>query len=413
MWFYVQHILIPYEQADAAAHDRPRGNLSDLYPRWVGARELLFHHRDPYSPQVTREIQEGYYGRALDPNRPGDPKDQQGFAYPLYVVFLLAPTVPLRFEVVQVAFRWFLVVLTAVTVLMWLRVLAWRPSPTMTCILLVLTLGSFPALQGFKLEQLSLLVCGMVAGCAWLLASGHLALAGAFLALATIKPQLTLPFAGWLTVWAFADWPARRKLVWGFALTMAALLAGSELLLPGWVSRFRDAVSAYREYAGAAGSALDVMLTPTGGKIIASIIVLGIIWACWLARRQPAESTLFVLVSSLVLAATVVIIPTFAPYNQLLLLPGILLLVRGRAEIWQTGWPQKGAVLICVLMVFWPWLATTCLTLASAVVPAGKIERAWQMPLYTSLEIPVAVLALLLIYARRMLSHRIEPFAAG
>jgi len=413
MWFYVQHVLIPYEQADASAHGRPRGNLSDLYPRWLGGRELLLHHRDPYSPQITREIQEGYYGRALDPGRPEDPKDQQGFAYPVYVVFLLAPTLPLRFEVVQAVFRWFLVALTAATVLMWLRVLAWRPSAATTGILLVLTLGSFPALQGFKLEQLSLLVCGLIAGCATLLTSGYLALAGIVLALATIKPQLTLPFAGWLTMWAFVDWRARRKLVWGFAATMAALFAGAEFLLPGWMGRFRDAVSAYRAYAGGAGSALDVMITPTGGKILTSLIVLGIIWTCWLARRQPAESVPFVLASSLVLTATVVVIPTFAPYNQLLLLPGIFLLLRRREEMWQTGWPQRAVVLICVLMVFWPWLAAASLTMASAVLPVGKIERAWQVPLYTSLEIPVAVLALLVIYARRTLSGQIVPLTLG
>jgi len=404
MWFYVQHILIPYEQADAVAHDRPRGNLSDLYPRWLGARELLLHHRDPYSPQITREIQQGYYGRALDPGRPEDPKDQQGFAYPVYVVFLLAPTVSTRFEVVEVMFRWFLVGLTAAAVWMWLRVLAWRPHAAATCILLVLTLGSFPAIQGFKLEQLSLLVCGLVAGCAMLVTGGYLALAGFVLALATIKPQLALPFAGWLAVWAFADWKARRMLIWGFIATMMALIAGGEFLLPGWVGRFREAVVAYREYTGGAGSALDVMITPTAGKILTSLIVLGIIAACLLVRRHRAESVPFVLVSSLVLAATVVIIPTFAPYNQLLLLPAIFLLLRSHEEIWQSGWAQRAMVIICASMVVWPWMMAASLTLASAVLPVEKIESAWQLPLYTSLEIPLAVLALLVVYARKRLS---------
>ena len=39
---------------------------------------------------ITTEIQKGYYGRELDPARPGDPRDRQGFAYPVYVVFVLA-----------------------------------------------------------------------------------------------------------------------------------------------------------------------------------------------------------------------------------------------------------------------------------------------------------------------------------
>src|ERR1700681_2963657 len=112
MWFYVQQVLVPYQKVDAAAHGRPRGNLSDLYPRWLGARELLLHHRNPYSAEVTREIQTGYYGRPLDPDRTDDPKDQQGFAYPLHVVFLLAPTMRLPFPVVQAGFRWARVRLT-------------------------------------------------------------------------------------------------------------------------------------------------------------------------------------------------------------------------------------------------------------------------------------------------------------
>ena len=90
MWFYADRILVGYQVADAAAHQRPRGNLSDLYPRWLGARELLLHHRNPYNDDITIEIQQGYYGRALDAARADDPKDRQGFAYPVYVVFVLA-----------------------------------------------------------------------------------------------------------------------------------------------------------------------------------------------------------------------------------------------------------------------------------------------------------------------------------
>src|SRR5580704_1319989 len=106
MWFYVQHILIPHQRTEAALHGTPRGNLSDLYPRWLGARELLLHHRDPYSPELTREIQIGYYGRELDDANPDDPKDQMAFAYPLYVVFLIAPTIVFPFSLVRLVIHW-------------------------------------------------------------------------------------------------------------------------------------------------------------------------------------------------------------------------------------------------------------------------------------------------------------------
>ena len=126
MWFYVDRILVGFQVADAAARERPRGNLSDLYPRWLGARELLLHQRNPYGDDITIEIQKGYYGRALDPARPNDPKDQQGFAYPVYVVFLLAPFVGFPFHTVQLVFYWTLIALTAISVWLWLRVLRWR-----------------------------------------------------------------------------------------------------------------------------------------------------------------------------------------------------------------------------------------------------------------------------------------------
>src|SRR5579864_7276298 len=93
MGFYTRHVLVPMQVEDSVAHQRPRGNLSDLYPRWLGARELLLHGSDPYSPEMTRKIQIGYYGRVLDPHRPNDPKDQAAFAYPIYVVFILSPLI--------------------------------------------------------------------------------------------------------------------------------------------------------------------------------------------------------------------------------------------------------------------------------------------------------------------------------
>jgi hypothetical protein len=402
MWFYVQHVLIAYQRADAAAHDRPRGNLSDLYPRWLGARELLLHHRDPYSAELTREIQTGYYGRPLDPRRASDPKDQQGFAYPLYVVFLLAPTITLPFSAVQIGFRWFLIALTAATVPLWLRALGWRPSKITLAILTILTLGSFPAVQGIKLQQLTLLVSGLLAGCAALLAAGHLLLAGVLLALATIKPQLALPLAAWLLQWSLSDWRNRQRLFWGFAATMAALLAGAQYVLPGWIPRFLDALAAYRDYTQGALSVLDLLTNAILGRILTALVLLGLVAVCWRMRRTPADSDRFALVGALVLAATIVVIPMFAPYNQLLLLPAIFLLVQHRSILWGKSVPLRLAVSVAALMVFWPWLVALALAAVSLVLPPESVQRAWFVPFYTSNAIPVAVLALFAFLMRRL-----------
>jgi hypothetical protein len=406
MWFYVQYVLVPYQRADAAAHGRPRGNLSDLYPRWLGARELFLHHRDPYSSDVTREIQADYYGRPLDPARPEDPKDQQGFAYPVYVVFLLAPTVSLPFSAVQAGFRWLLLIITIATVPLWLRALRWRPSRTTTAILIILTIGSFPAVQGIKLQQLSLVVSGLIALCAVLLTSGHLLLAGIVLALASIKPQLVWPLAAWLILWTISDWRKRQRFLWGFVLTKAALLGGAEYLLPGCMTKFRQAIAAYRQYTGGAGSLLDVLVTPGWGRVISGLILLALAAVCWRLRRERADTVAFSLATAVVLAATVVIVPMVAPYNQLLLLPSIFLLIHHARLNWSRGRLTRLAYIVSGLLVFWPWLATLCLSVAALIFPAEAVQQAWAAPLYTSLGIPLAVLGAVALMLAGVVSFR-------
>ncbi len=395
MWFYVQHILIPHQQAEAALYGVPRGNLSDLYPRWLGARELLLHHRDPYSAEVTREIQTGYYGRPLDLSLPHDPRDEQGFAYPAYVVFLLAPTVTLPFAIVQMGFRWLLVVLTAASVPLWLRTLRWRVSAETIAIFVVLTLGSFPVIQGIKLQQLSLLVAGLIAVATALLAEGHFFSAGALLAFATIKPQLTLPVAAWFLLWALSNWTRRRGFWWGFAGTMAALVAAAQYVLPGWAMRFREAVAAYRRYNQGANSVLDTLLTPQLGKWVAIAIGVTLAMVAWRRRGREAGSSTHDHVTVLVLAATVVVMPKTAPYNQVLLLPGILLVLHQGRELWSGGWARRAMIAICGWALVWPWLAAFVLFVASVLVPVAFLQKGWALPLYTNLAIPVAVLGLL------------------
>jgi hypothetical protein len=403
MWFYVQKVLVPHQRAEATVHGWPRGNLSDLYPRWLGARELLLHHRDPYSPELTREIQSGYYGRPLDPSRPEDPKDQQRFAYPVYVVFLMAPTIGLPFPAAQTCFRWLFVLLTLVSLPLWLRAVRWRPSIAVTSILVILTFGSFAVVQGIKLQQLSLVVNGIMAASAAALVAGHFVLAGVLLALATFKPQLALPMAAWLVFWAVSDWRRRQGFVWSFAATMAVLFAASEYVLPGWMGRFREAISAYREYTQGASSLLEVLTTPAIGKFMVAATVVVVAAVGWRLRRVAHDSVAFGAMLALVLAATVVIVPSFAPYNQVLLLPAVFVIATSWRDLWARNWLTRAASAVGALVVFWPWLAACGLLLASLILPSDAVQRAWTAPLRNSLLLPVVVLGLFAICARNRL----------
>src|SRR5208282_1796565 len=102
----------------------------------------------------------------------------QGFAYPVYVVFVLAPTVKLPFSIVLGIFWVLLVSLTAWSVPLWFRALGWRVSPSTSVCWMILACGCFPAIQGFKLQQLTLLVAALLALSISALAEGQFVLAG-------------------------------------------------------------------------------------------------------------------------------------------------------------------------------------------------------------------------------------------
>lgn len=395
MWFYVQRVVISHQQTEAALQGIPRGNLSDLYPRWLGTRELLLHHRDPYSLEVTRDIQIGYYGRPLDSNRPGDPKDQMGFAYPLYVVFLIAPTIALPFSFVRFVVHWFFILLTALSIPFWSRAVRWQVSPVLTGILIMLTLGTLPVVQGIKLEQLSLLVGGMVAACALLLVRDSFVLAGVLLAFATIKPQLVLLVVAWLVLWACGNYSARKRFLWSFGLTMTILFAAAEFVMPGWLGQFVKAMAAYREYTGRPVSILAVLTTPVLGLLLSGLMLLMLAVVCWRARQACAVDPAFALVSALVLAVTVVVIPMTSLYNQILLLPAVLLIVRHVRFLWSKDRLTRLLCAISGSLMVWPWLAAFTLSLGWVVLPADLVQKAWAAPLWTSMAIPVGVLMLL------------------
>ncbi|MHB8215284.1 MAG: glycosyltransferase family 87 protein [Candidatus Sulfotelmatobacter sp.] len=429
MWFYVDQILVAYQRADAAAHQRPRGNLSDLYPRWLGTRELLLHHRNPYADDITTEIQKGYYGRALDPNLPSDPKDQEGFAYPVYVVFLLAPLVAVPFPLLQTAFYWFLALLTAASVGLWLRALRWRLAPMDVATAILITLGSFSVVQGIKLQQLSLLVAGLLAASMAATVSGSLFFAGALLALATIKPQLAWPSVAWLLVWAVSDWRARRKLVLGFALVIAVLFGGAEIILPGWWRMFAGAVAKYRHYTQSQ-SVIEVMLNQVlgstasgtvgriGAQLIAAIAVLACGLMFWRLRANRADTEEFGSGTALVLAVTVLVVPMYAPYNQLLLLPAVLLLVRDRRFFTSRSLPLRFGYVAGIFALTWQWIASAILSAIYLLGASGWALSRWQWPFFATFALPVLVFVLIFLEVQdkqraQTQVHRLEPPLEG
>jgi len=356
MFYYYHRVLIPIWRQESATIDSGTGNWSDLYPRWLGARELLWHHRNPYSPDVTREIQRGFYGRPLEQTRDRGP-DPEAFAYPVYVVFVLAPSLRFPFDAVRNFYNALMLLLTAASIPLWMR--AFRISLELPAAVLawIAILSSYPTIDGFHLEQLTLLVAVLISASVAALAEGRLALSGILLALATIKPQLTIFVAAGFLLWTIGDWGSRKWFAIGFGGTMAAQLIGAELVLPGWFGFWRKATTEYLGYHR------PPLLTSLLGQPAATLVGAAGVLFCgikfWRSRGYPPGSGQFNFALVSVLVLTELLVPNAgggAYYNQLLLLPAALWLFTTGTKLAKEKAVARLAWIIAVVMLAGQWV---------------------------------------------------------
>jgi hypothetical protein len=99
----------------------------------------------------------------------------------------------------------------------------------------------------------------------------------------------------------------------------------------------------------------------------------------------------------LVLAVTILLVPTSAQYNQVLLIPAVLWLVKERRSIWQRSRINRILFGMTVALVVWPWISSVELAALSFILPRDVVDRAWAVPIWTTTQIPVAVAALMLL----------------
>jgi hypothetical protein len=396
MWLYWRRIP---QNLDASAPTVAQRQypLTDLYAQWFGAQELLLHHRDPYSNDTTHRLQVAYYGEELDQSHARLLTHQQRFAYPLYVTFLLAPTVKLEFHTVQKIFWTLLLLATIASVPLWAHAMQAKLSPSYLVVAFILTLASVAVLQGLQLLQLGLLVAALLATAAAAAISGRLFLAGVLLALATIKPQMTILPIAWFILWAVGDWRRRRSLLGGFLTALTCLIIGSEILLPGWLLRYPHALFAYADRAGSA-SLLGAIVPGSLSRAL-SIVVFFIAAAyCWRVRRQQATSSAFAIATGFVLTLTVSIVPTVVPpFNHVLLLPVFLLVVVCWNDLWRTNPLTRFACILFCIGGFLPWMIAFVLFFLPDSLLQSRIVWA---PLLASLALPIVAFGFLVALHR-------------
>src|SRR5580765_872860 len=345
-WTYMHKVLLPWERYSNVDRGKLKSQMGDLYPRWVGTRELLLHIKNPYSAEVSHEIQIGFYGHPIEQSydKPqSEIIDEQRFAYPIYTVFLLAPTIYVDFESVQAWAPWVLGAFVLAGLLLWLALLRWQQPWWVVVALILIVLSSPQIAQGLRLRQLGLFAVFLLALAAWCVTRNRLGAAGFVLALATIKPQMVALAVAWFLLWSLGDWKRRWTLAGGFVVGLGALAGAGDLLVAGWVSYFLDGLEAYRRYFPTTSTLRLILGNWIGGFVsIAAILVL--FGYGWTRRRVMGDSADFVQVLSLFFVTSLLVLPLLTPYNQLLLLLPVLTLIRDWTIL--PRWAQAGLSLL-------------------------------------------------------------------
>jgi hypothetical protein len=324
------------------------GMVWDFYPLWQAGRWSM-EGRDPYSDALTLELQLHSYGR---PAR-GE-EDAHTFAYPMPTLCALLPFFLLPLPLAQAIWLstllwglvWAIVGLT--------DVLNWPRAPLARAGLLMWSLLLYPVAWGLLLGQPAVLAFALLVAALVALKRQRDGWAGVALALATLKPQLTVLAAVALLLWS--AWQHRWRLWVGFGVTIAVLLGASFVLYRGWMGGF---LYALRRYAGLTPFlppvALLARLFPgaqTGVMITLTVSLLAMLAGYWV--REAGGQDLPIAAVGLTLVVTTLVAPRISQANHVVLLVPLVTALaswaaRGRGWTW-------AAVAAVVILVIGPWM---------------------------------------------------------
>ena len=274
MGCYHLRIFLPRAHRIYAAKGLGNGYFfgGDFYPIWLTSKEWRLHRLDPYSSTMTRSIQTGLFGRALEARNPNDPPSTyREFSYPAFVDILALPSTWFQFPVVRIAGATIIFVMTVAAIVLWMGILEFRLSLALWTIVILLTLFSYPVLEGIAAVQVGLVVSFLLAASLAMLRKGLQISAGCLLALTTIKPQMTILVIGCLLVWALSE---RQR--WRFA---AGLVSGAVVLFwsatfisTAWFGQWLHVLLGYGRYSQ---PSLPIHLFGTQLGTAFSVVLLG------------------------------------------------------------------------------------------------------------------------------------------
>jgi hypothetical protein len=346
----------------ARAHPGER----DFFVPWLAARTYLVYGDSPYSTPAAQRAQVVLYGHMA-----GENQDPLRLSIPFPVELIYFPFA-LVSDYILARALWMtcLEIALAALAFLSLQLTGWKPARTLLAFIVlfsVIWVYGFLPLAG---ASAVIFVAPAVAGLLLALRDGRDELAGALLVFPFFKPEIAGLLVLLILWWAI--YHRRPRIVAGFLMTLAILLALSFfILLNWWMPFFGGWVSHISYNPGITPGSILALWWPVFGPRLGWIltaIILVVLFIEWRAIRRKDFRHLLWTASLTLAAAPLLGIPVSSTDCVLLFFP-LVLFLSILAERWSHPgrWGISGIVLIIIFLAL--WLANAGLGFPDASAP--------------------------------------------
>jgi len=323
-----------------------------FYLRWSGARAFLVDQIEPYSATVAERTQNVAYGRqAFSSEYPYVLND------PFHIVLLYVPLALLSdFSIARGIWMLMSEVGLIALIYYFIQSMEWEPPRWLFFSLLVFSLFGYYSLTALVSGTPAIIMGFLFFAILTALRSFSDELAGALLLLVTYQWEVSVLFFLFIVVFMIAN--RRWRILTGFGMSLAILLAVSFLAYPSWgVPYFRGVLSDfYRSISLTFGYVMSAWFP--GAKISIGFwtaLLLGIILFLEWLGAVGAHFRRIVWTVCLSLAVTPFMGLAIFPANHVVLLPALILIVMLIWERWIRWrvWYTSLTLLAALVVPYW------------------------------------------------------------
>jgi uncharacterized membrane protein len=318
----------------------PKGGDEVFAPIWEAARYANSHASgNPYLPDAVRRA------RILLESRPTPAR----FLYPYYSLILFGPISLISpYSLARAVWMTLMVVCSIGLAFTGLVATRWRPRFGMMVLYLVFSLGSYQAVRAMFLGNPAVVVSLLVAVSLLLVTREQDGLAGIFLGLGIIKPQMVALLLPYVFIWAVSN--RRMGLVWSLLATTGLLVGGSFYFFPQWfLYQYGQLLRFFVEsFPSSPGAVLWTWL-PNSDSNVMAIFAIGLsLWLLvewWQSFGKNVRWFLWTAAFTIVISSLIGL-PVSLSDHILLIIPFVLVF-----STWVQRWKVNGERLAAVVMV--------------------------------------------------------------